>query len=289
MRIYIPSRGRSDRRFLTVVNCPLAWLSPDLRRRTVYVVRDEEVAAYRRSLDALGHTDVEVWGCGSPANLSEKRELIATHARERGEGKFMMVDDDVILYVRKGPDDWHLKGVIRGANMAEDSDAYVSWREVEHLIGSMEAMLDEYCMVGVSTKEGNNRYGTGEFPMVRECTRSMRMYAFRTEDYLSIEAGRLPEMADFDTTLQFLRSGRKNALICYWAQGHVTSQHHGGCSIYRTTDTHERVCHQLAELHPGFVRLVQKANKGGQHGFGTRTEVTIRWVDAYKSSQGAAS
>src|SRR5438552_1439496 len=91
-------------------------------------------------------------------------------------------------------------------------------------------------------------------------------------------------MQEFATTLQLLRTGRKNAVIFYYAQGQRGSNSEGGCSIYRTPETHDRICRQLAKLHPGIVRLKEKQNKHSQRGFGTRTEVTVQWRAAYASS-----
>jgi protein gp37 len=117
----------------------------------------------------------------------------------------------------------------------------------------------------------------------------MRMYAFRTADYLAIDGNRLPEMEDLDTVLQLLRSGRKNAVLFYYAQGHLSSNAPGGCSHYRTADTHHAVCQQLQQLHPEFVRLRRKVSATDQNGFGTRTEVTIQWQRAAASSAVALS
>lgn len=267
MNIYVPSRKRAIYSFLHGAYSVLRWLTPELSQRTYYVVRDEEVDAYKKLLDPHG---VKVLACGQPANLSEKRDWIAKSAMYGGEDKFLMCDDDVMLYIRKSADVWNLR--------------YPQPDEVNDLFVELEMLLDFYPMVGLSPREGNNRIGAGDPPLIQECTRSMRMYGFRTDDYLSIEANRLSEMADFDTTLQMLRKGLKNAVLYYWAQGQPGSQYTGGCSIYRTTETHEAICRKLQELHPDYVKLRQKTNKGEQHGFGTRTEVTVQWKKAYNDA-----
>lgn len=267
MKIYIPSRGRASLTFLKGPYTPMRWLTPALRKRAVYCVRSDEVDAYRRVLP----DDVEILDTGMQPNLSKKRIVIAKHVLDARERKFMMCDDDIMLYVRKAADDWHLR--------------YAQGEEIEEMLDSVEHLLDQYPMVGISPREGNNRVGAGPFPLIKECTRSMRMYAFRTKDYLNIQANRLSEMADFDTTLQFLRKGMKNAVLYFWAQGQPGSQHKGGCSEYRTSETHDKVCRELASLHPGFVTLRQKQNKGHQQGFGTRTEVIVFWKKAYESSR----
>jgi hypothetical protein len=251
----------------------MRWLKgTTLLERAVYCVRSDELDRYRKALDGTG---VRVLDVGLAQNLGEKREIIANYAAQRGEDKFVMCDDDVMLYIRKSRTVWNLR--------------YPQPWEVDLFFEHLEKSLDNYAMVGVSAREGNNRMGVGRFPLFEECIRAMRIYGFRTEDYLSIAANRLTEMADIDTTLQFLRSGRKNAVYYYWANGQPTSNLPGGCSNYRTVASHEKICHQLQALHPDFVRLRQKRNKSDQHGFGTRAEVTISWKRAYESSQTAIS
>lgn len=274
MRIYIPSRGRFESKFLDGIYTPLRWLTPALLPLTTFVVNDMELEKYRRALD-YRKKPVEVLSVGMPENLSEKRDRLARLIDYRKEVIFCMCDDDLSLYIRKSADSWQLR--------------YPEPDEVNDLfLNLIPELLEDYPMVGVGAREGNNRLGVGDMPLLRECTRSMRLYAFRTKDYLSIDANRLPEMADFDTTLQFLRRGQKNAVINYYAQNQPQSQLKGGCSIYRTTETHDAVCRRLAELHPEFVRLRQKENLGGGE-FGTRTEVTIAWKKAYDSAQHAPS
>ena len=263
MRIYVPSRGRASWAFMKGAYTVMRWLTPALKKQTVFCVRSDEVERYRQLLD----DDIEVFDCGMPKNLSEKRDIIARRVALLGEKKFLMCDDDVMLYIRKSATAFNLR--------------YPCASECEYLISRIEDFLNEYPMVGVSSREGNNRAGIGPFPMIQECTRSMRMYAFRTDDYLSIKPNRMSEMADFDTTLQFLRKGQKNAVMFYWAQGQPGSQHPGGCSAYRTSATHHIACLKLLEYHPDFVSIRQKQNKGDQHGFGTRTEVTVQWKKAY--------
>jgi hypothetical protein len=265
MKIYVPSRGRFEARFLDGIYSPLAWVTPKLE--LVYVVSGNEYPMYRAALDKR-RPETEVLPVGHPENLSQKRATLAKMIAVRNESIFCMCDDDLSLYIRKSDDSFQLR--------------YPEPDEVDDLFLNMiPELLEDYPMVGVGAREGNNRIGDGPRPLLTTCTRSMRLYAFRTKDYLSIDANRLPEMADFDTTLQFLRRGQANAVINYYAQNQPQSQLKGGCSIYRTPATHDAVCRQLEALHPGFVKLRQKANLGGGD-YGTRTEVTISWKKAYE-------
>jgi hypothetical protein len=199
MNLYIPSRGRSSAAFINSKHSSLNWLrGTRLAERTYYCVRSDEVDAYQHSLAGSG---VQVLDAGLTSNIGEKRTAIAEIVRAAGEQKFLMCDDDLHLLIRKSPDAYNLRPI-------ESTEA-------EFLIGEMERLLDTYAMVGVSAREGNNRAGGGPFPILRECTRAMRMYGYRVADYLSVKANRLPPMEDFDTVLQLLRSGRKNAVIFY--------------------------------------------------------------------------
>jgi protein gp37 len=267
-KLYVPSRGRSSATFVHGPTSTLTWIKATaLARRTVYCVRSDEVAAYER---ALAGTGVQVMDCGLHENIGAARAIIAETARAAGEPKFLMVDDDLQLLIRKSPDAYPLR--------------YAEPAEAEALIAQMEDLLDTYAQVGVSCREGNNWAGSGAALLLRECTRAMRMFAFRTEDFLSIDAGRLATLEDFDTTLQLLRSGRKNVVIYYYAQGQAGTQSAGGCSIYRNVANHDAVCRELQQLHSDFVTLRQKVSKTAQNGFGVRTEVTIQWQRAYASS-----
>lgn len=266
MRIYIPSRGRHDAKFLQGLYTPLNWLSNKLLDRTSYVVRSDEFSKYKQALRGM---DIEVLDAGMAENLGDKREFITRTCKKRGEAKFMMCDDDVMLYVRKDADSWNLRVPKR--------------KEINALFEDIEKMLDKYAMVGISSREGNNRLGAGAYPLIHENTRAMRMYAFNLKDYTSIYPNRMKEMADFDTVLQLLRKGRKNAVIGYWAQAQPATQYKGGCSIYRTNETHETACKQLRHYHGDLVRLRKQNIKAKQKGLETRTEVTVAWAEAYVS------
>jgi hypothetical protein len=137
-----------------------------------------------------------------------------------------------------------------------------------------------FAHVGISAREGNNRQGTGgPLALFEENTRILRVHAFWTEIYNSVEHGRLEFMEDFDVTLQLLEKGYKNANLFYWSQDQRQTQANGGCD-YRTHASHEEAAATLQKLHPQVVTLRQKENKTGG-AFGKRTEVTIQWKKAY--------
>jgi hypothetical protein len=143
----------------------------------------------------------------------------------------------------------------------------------------VENLLRDYAHVGIGVRGGNNNVGTGDAPLLTENTRTMRALAYRTDDFLSVEHGRVQVMEDFDVNLQLLRRGLKNCCINYWCQDQKMTNAAGGCSGLRTHALHEAAAVRLAELHPGLVALRQKKNKtGGEFG-----EVTIQWKRAFNA------
>lgn len=263
MGVYIPSLGRSG----DVHAGPLADVSDPVIQHgweIRYVVPKEEQEAYENT--TAPWENVKVLACDQKG-IAKTRLWIGQDAQARGFTKFLMLDDDIRFLVRRSEDTWQLRGT-------EDD-------ELARLLRTIEELLDDYGHVGVSPREGNNRFGEGPAPLIAENTRTLRALAYRTEDFLRMQHGRVEVMEDFDVNLQLLRAGIPNCSIGYWAQGQKMTNAPGGCSTYRSHEVHEASAHRLAELHPGFVSLRQKQNKTDREGFGTRTEVTIQWKRAF--------
>jgi len=182
-------------------------------------------------------------------------------------GKFIMLDDDLKFYRRISSTDWHLRyPADLGASITD-------------LFSLVEKKLDRYAHVAIGAREGNNRMS---WPGV-ECTRPLRALAYRRDEFLSVEHGRVAIMEDFDVTMQLLRKGLKNYVTTSWAQSQIMTQMDGGCSDYRTLELHNTNVRKFAQLHAGFVKLRDKKNKTGGK-FGSRVEATIYWKKAYESS-----
>lgn len=268
MRILIPSRARYSSTALT--RGTLADLGPELRAQTVLFVRSEEADAYGRGLRNAGYELEDVVIVSTEyEGIGWKRYQMAHWAAGRGDEHFLMCDDDLDMNVRRSDDVYNLRRTVPA--------------DLPAMMTALEWGLQSYAAVGISAREGNNRSGPGSWRadnMVVPATRLMRAVAFRTEDFLRCEHGRLPVMEDFDVQLQLLRRGLGTACLYYWAQGQGQTNAPGGCSVWRTHAIHEEGARRLAELHPGYVKLRQKSNKTDREGLGTRTEVTISWQKA---------
>lgn len=180
-----------------------------------------------------------------------------------GDGKFVLLDDDMDFYIRADPADWHL---------TTPTD-----EQLAQMLREVNVALDTYHHVGISGREGNNR--VEDYSV--ESTRFMRFLA-----YARIPADvrpRVDGMSDFDVNLQLLRRGLPSLVFYRYAQGHKGTQTPGGCSLTRSHATHEAECVWMQELHPGLVSPRQKTNKTGGD-FGTRTELTIYWKRALASA-----
>lgn len=271
MKIYVPSKGRYSEDELR--RGPLSDFSDKWLANTVYVVPEEEKTAY---LDGLAYAGFSGKGVtvGSPDSevrgIAQTRLAIGKIAKFYGEKMFCMVDDDVRFVRRR--DDVSTSLVPCTKDDVDEMWAHVHW------------FLHHYAHVGVSARQGNNNSGVGSRKsLFEENTRTLRVLCYQTEAFLSVEHGRVEVMEDFDVNLQLIRSGRKNANLCWWSQDQKMTNAPGGCSTYRSHEVHERSAHKLAELHRPYVQLRQKQNKTGGE-FGTRTEVTIYWKKAYEGA-----
>jgi hypothetical protein len=268
--IYIPSRSRAD---WVERRGTLRYLEPHVQQQVIFVVPSLEHHAY---LEAIGHLVREVVASISASEtIAEVRHSIGVDARERGADKFVMLDDDLTFLVRRDAETHHQR-------MAVPSDVTEALAAIDHC-------LDSYASVGLSAREANGlRDGmVGPKPALKEFYRIMRVAGFRTADFLSVEHCRVPVMEDHDVQLQLLRSGRKNALLYWWASGQTRTGNPGGCSIYRTLEVHNAAARRLAELHPGLVtvrasHVTGKERKTGGGDMAARLETTIQWRRAYR-------
>ena len=144
----------------------------------------------------------------------------------------------------------------------------------------LEYFLENYIHVGISAREGNNRVQSN----LKENTRMMRLLGYNKPEVLKTGArfDRIDTKQDFDMTLQLLRKGHKNAVLYSFAHNQPGSNNTGGCSVYRDPEMMDRCSHELAALHPDFVKVVEKQNKTGWGG-GIRPDVRIAWKKAYES------
>ena len=262
--IYIPSRSRVDRMGV------LEQLSDNRLYDTHIIVPESQHPEYEKKI-------TDEWNEPLPVviptpdywKIGEVRQSCALHAYNNGHRHFLMIDDDIRFLIRQDIDDWRL----REASI-EEVDSMIEWMHLR-MINTRGLTL-----TSVSPREGNNRPGVGGpddlFVMQQ---RIHRVYMWNVDEFLKLEHLRVTVAEDFDLALQTLRRGNQIGMSYYWGQGQRTTQDTGGASDYRTLEVHNASVQRLAELHPGFVRVVDKQNKSGGE-LASRKESVISWQAA---------
>ena len=250
MLIYIHTAGRPDKQIT------LKSFLASLVKRTRLVVQDAEKDHY------LKLPNVVVLP-GDIDRLSPTRQWILENAES---DKFVMMDDD-LTFAHRGP--------YTGTKLYK-----ANTENVETMFTELEYLLENYIHVGISAREGNNRVQSN----LKENTRMMRLLGYNKPEVLKTGArfDRIDTKQDFDMTLQLLRKGHKNAVLYSFTHNQPGSNNTGGCSVYRDPEMMDRCSHELAALHPDFVKVVEKQTKTSWGG-GIRTDVRIAWKKAYES------
>lgn len=261
-RIVIPTRGRVGNQLTYDI---LKWNESDMLRYAVTLVcSEEEISKHRKK----GY-----WAVASPTEgITNKRQWIMEWAKRIGVKRIIMLDDDLNKWaIRKSDKSYHLR----------DMKPEEIWRTLEEIFRILRE--EDYPLVGVSQRSGNNRLFPKEFVA---CTRQLNVHGIDVRVYHKIGAvfNRLQLMEDFDVTLQFLEAGYKNMVLTDCTVDQMIGKP-GGCSTYRTARLQEQCAKGLAQLHPDFVTVVAKANKTGWEGMKERFDVRIQWKKAYESSK----
>ena len=256
MHIFIPTYGRHDRQHT------FNHLPPSVQGRTLLVVQDREKHLYEDFPAEILVLPKKI------KTISPARQWIMEYARDVGFKKICMLDDDLRFDFRRMDD----RGKFVVANSAQ----------IVAMFKRIERSLNDYAHVGVLAREGGNRVLKREV----EATRMMRVLAYDVPLFHNegIKFDRLPLQEDFDVTLQLLRKGYPNLVLCEWVQGQGSSNADGGCSHFRTIDLHNKNATRLAKLHAPFVKVVEKQTKGAWNGQ-PRLDVHVQWKKAYKDAQ----
>jgi hypothetical protein len=253
MKIYIPTLGRTDNQ-QTWDNLPQF-----LRKRTYLICPPEEFDA---------HTKAGRQAIACPVNGVFPVGYVRQWILEQADGPFLMMDDDLVFCARMSNNDWHL----RQATV----DDFI------HMYDLMDYLFQHYHHIGLSSRTGNNRIGDRVVYVARQhAVYGVNPFIMKK---FNIRFDEMPLMQDFDVTLHLLRRGFPNAVIYHYCWNHGVSNAAGGCSDYRTPESHTQAAHMLKKRHPEFVTIVQKETKVSWVGMKTRTDVRVAWRKAYESA-----
>jgi hypothetical protein len=178
--------------------------------------------------------------------------------------KILMLDDDLTFFTRRDDDRTKFR----------DSAS----KDLLDMLTAIEVQLRYFAHVGIAAREGGNR----NTETILLNTRIMRVLGYRRDvlKATGIKFNTMEVMEDFHVALSLLELGYANVICNDWCQNQAGSGKSGGCSHFRTPELHAHNAQKLHDMHPQFVKVVEKTTKGAWGG-GTRTDVQISWKKAY--------
>lgn len=253
--IVIPSYRRMNR------IATLEYIPRKFFNQTYVVIDDEDYKKVSSERGPIFHVHP-----GS-MTIAQKRAYIIRTMAEAGFARILMLDDDLRFSVR--------------INDQTTSLRQASLDDMELYIVKMQNELKIVRHSGWSARQGNNNLKAG----MHEACRMMYVLGYDVQEIVRLEKaghiqlGRIETREDMELTLQLLKLGIVNTINADIAADQVGGYAaKGGCSSERTVESSNADAEKLAELHPGFVRVVEKSYKGSI----PRKEVVVAWKKAYK-------
>lgn len=257
----------------------LGALPPDLQGEVVLVASLPQEA---KQLKAL-YPKNEVLCAKNVKHIGEKRHWIMQNLT----GKIVfMLDDDLAFFLRCPVQArewdggaWRLRPEYANINpnlidrmYPTDKRLLAAFKELDKKAGSVQA-------IGIGHRRHNDKQKESWSAPHR------MMYALgidpQTYKKLGAKFSDVQCREDFHVTLALLRKGICNYVsqeLLLEAYGAFSST--GGCSAERSIERSNEQCERLAALHPGFVKVVDRAYTGSI----PRKEVVVYWKKAYESS-----
>lgn len=254
-KILVPTRGRT-----TAKACVLNNLPEELLYDTIMCCPPDEVKHWSKYVQTVG---VPVAGIG------KTRQWLTQRFADEAD-VLVMVDDDLHFCAR----DTMASPKLHIASAAETTEAF----------HTMVQLAMEYGTCGVSARSGNNHCEE----RVEFNARTFSFYAFRPWLLLAegIDWSKMALMEDFHVFLTLMSRGYDVPKLCDFCFDQPQSNSDGGCSIYRNAASQAGASYALQTKFPDFVKVVEKATKGGWFGGdGKRVDVTVQWKKAAASGK----
>lgn len=259
MRIIIPTHGRVHKQ-TTLANLP-----EDIRREVLLVASDQASADELKKLYKVA-TKV------APVNsIADKRQWIL----ENVKSDVFMLDDDMAFYQRCAPKHrtyaqrWKAAPGHKVLSLDTVTPAAVTalFTRLRENLGAAATL------VGIGSRFGNDTEAS-EFRL--GASRLMHAFGYcRKQLPKSFKFNAVQFREDFHLALSVYRAGRQSYQVYDWCVAPGSYGAPGGCSSERTTAASDAAALKLAELHPGFVKVVDKSYKGHP-----RKEVVVQWKKA---------
>lgn len=251
MNLYIMTRGRVGKQY-TLSRLPEEW-----KAKTYLVCPLEEINQH------------EHWPTiGVPAhvtNYSQKFQWIldgCVHPLgwEDLNDKAVILDDDLVFSKRNA------EGKLISIRDPE---------ELSPMFEQMEALLDDYPLVGVHPRQmGQN----AKEPFV-ENGRIICIQGINRRLIGKVKVDQFPILADVVLNCTLLARGQSNAILTTYFQDHGPCQAPGGCSLYRTHEMQMGAVQYLANRFGPYVKPVARTTKDKwlANEQGVRYDYTCQW------------
>lgn len=257
MKIIIPTKGRSFKP-LTLLNLP-----KDMRENVVVVCPASERHRY-----ASNYKGIAVWQqLRDSFTIAEKRAWIMEMAAQDGIDRLVMLDDDLRFAVRRTDDPGKFL-------KATEDQIRAAFLELSAIL-SPEVPHAGFAARGGSIGDSAQRGGW------QEGKRMMYALGYHVPTVHALaKFGRISTREDMDVTLQLFAHGKPN-LVNFSFLTDQTFGNPGGCTEERTIERSNEDADRLAELHPGFVRVVEKEYQRST----PRKEVVVQWLKALQDGK----
>jgi len=195
----------------------------------------------------------------------------------------LFFEDNISFHIRADKPDF---GNIRNYGLYEMTlSRWSKENTLKHQLNMLDDIIekldsDEYGIVGISQRFGNNRI---EEDFMENC----RIYGFwgmnkKLYNSLSYKISDVVYREDFYIILRFLMAGIKVGCFAKYAfdkENGVNSP--GGCSSYRTPEATNKNVEWMVEQFPGIVRSKENEKVTWAGYNGKALDVTIQWKKAY--------
>lgn len=263
MRIYIPTLGRVE-----------AWTRPENRQLTFHWIPVEWkkhlwLCVHQREADAFSWWEqkIVVDKVGAP----HARQQIVEHATRSYEDPRIAMFDDDLRFARREKD-W----VVKFGSASQSTE-----QDVSDALEMLFERLNEYAMVGISARQGNQsrpeRIG-------EENKRMMRSFGVRTDVLHStgIRFDKYPFWEDFHVALSLLRRGYPNYLILEHMTDGITNKP-GGCAEYRTNAALAACREAFLAEHAPYAQPNDKSTSAWSGAEAeTAPDLRISWLKAFE-------
>lgn len=262
--IVIPTHNRPARQ-ITLDSLPLR-----LRANTTIVTSTQTDAV--EIARNYGHRNIIV--AKGTSCIAEKRHWIMKNV---DASLIIMLDDDMVFDARCGLADRTFQDGQWKPRLAQPLLPKATNAQIMKAFAEMEAAWQHrgLGMVGMSSRMGNQR----EFGTWADNTRIMHCVGVDRAVYLGdrLNFGQVKTREDFNIALHMLRRGYQNSVYFDVCVNPGSYGAPGGASDQRTLETSNADAEELARIHPGLVRVVEKDYKGHP-----RKEVVCAWKKAAK-------